>query len=359
MAEVITTDHPDGSVTTTVIEAGRRFSARTTPQEAARLALALYDKAPAVVGFGGEIPNVKQKPMREYKHAAETGWAQLSNAQRRQHGSIEKWWGSIGKDARVSSRASFAALQAERPNDTPAQASAWWGSIGKNARVRLREKHNPGYGDDLFDDIAKITRDAAKVVKVIAPAARAIPGYGPLLAAGIERYADAAASITDPKKALAMLAGGPDALKALALVRGASVSKVLGQAANEIAAYAPAAAAKMDATSKLNLSSIAAGIGAPQNAQKLIAAAKQSATAKLAKQGQPSAAQVASLMSQANTARKRLLTSNAGAAARGSQAPSDIAAAARAGRVRSNRGGPVTPDELAAAAAAGRVFFVS
>lgn len=40
-------------------------------------------------------------------------------------------------------------------------------------------------------------------------------------------------------------------------------------------------------------------------------------------------------------------------------APSDPLAAARAGRVRSNRGGAVSPAELAAAHASGRIFWVS
>jgi hypothetical protein len=352
VAEVITTENADGSVTTTVIEAGRRFSGTTTPQEAARLALALFG---ASVGFATNcFPRVgASKRVRDYTHAALIAWDTLTPAQQQQHRTPENWWKAIGKDARVSSRASFAAMKAERPDDTAKGARDWWGGLSTKSRQRLRERYSPGYGDDLFDDLQKIVKPVAQVLQQIAPAARAIPGFGPVIAAGIQQGAAAAASISDPKEALAMLAGGPNALKALSLVRGASVSKVLGQAANELAQVAPATSAKLDATSKLNMSSIAAGIGAP-SAQKLVTQARQSVTNRLAKAGPPSAAQVASVLAQANNGRKALLRTNA--------APVEAASIierARAGRVRSSRGGPVSPAELAAAAAAGRVFFVS
>jgi hypothetical protein len=349
MAEVITQENGDGSVTTTVIEAGRRYVTTVTPQEAAALAVTLLGGSS--VGHCGDVCRSDVggpcygigalARVRDYTAPANFGWDQLTPAVQKKYGNdINRWWKALGKDNRVSSRASFAALKAERPNDTPAEASKWWGSLAVRSRQRLREKYTKGYGDDFFDDVQSVITPIAKVVKEAAPIASLIPGYGPVIAQGIRNGADAAMSITDPKKALAYMAGGEGGLKALALVRGASVSKTLSAAAKDLAAIAPAASGKP------------AGLGSPASAQQFAATA-QSTIARAAKQGGLTAAQAGQLLSQANTARKKILASSA------TPGPLELADFARRGRVRSSRGGAVTPAELAAAQAAGRVFYVS
>jgi hypothetical protein len=367
MAQVITEEHADGSVTTTVIENGRRWSDRISPQEAARLALALLGGS--TVGYFGDgfcrrdmagacfgVGATNKVRVRDYSAPANFSWDSLSRADQAKYGgSIDRWWRAIGKDARVSTRASFAAMRAEVPDMTPAQARAWWGGLAVKTRQRLREKHSPGYGDDFFDDIKKVVDPIAKTIEKLAPIAEQIPGFGPMVAQGIRQGAQTAQAISNPAEALLVLSGGPVGLQAggsaIALVKGASVSKVLDRAAKDLAAAAPAASNKLAATSKLNLASMAAGLGVPASAEQLA----RKATGELmksAKEGKISAKQAGELLSQAKAAKDRLMTA---AAAPGSR---ELIDRARMGRVRSNRGGTVTPAELAAAAAAGRVFYV-
>lgn len=168
MAEVTTFEHGDGSVTTVVTEGDRTFQSTVTPQEAAALALQLTGSR--VGAAASTTPR-----MRDFRSPAESGWyVQTAATKKKFGGSIEKWWGSIGKDARVSSRASFAALQAERPNDTPQQASKWWGDIGKNRRQKLRAKYTRGYGDDLLSDLQGIASTAVDVA-TLRPIAKHLP----------------------------------------------------------------------------------------------------------------------------------------------------------------------------------------
>lgn len=114
------------------------------------------------------------RKIREYSTPADSGWDSLPDAERAKHGNVNTWWQRIGKDNRVSSRASFAALKAEVPDYTIAQARDWWGRIGKNKRQRLRAKYTKGYGDDFLGDIAKVATKAADIVS-LGPIARQIP----------------------------------------------------------------------------------------------------------------------------------------------------------------------------------------
>jgi hypothetical protein len=138
--------------------------------------------------------------IRDFVNAADFGWYTLSPADKKKFGTINAWWQAYGKDNRISSRASFAATQAEKPNATPAEAQKWWGSIGKNARQRLRAKYTKGYGDNFLDDVAKV----AKV------AAQAVPVVGQAVSAGIN-VAQGQGAFKDPIKAATFLVGGPSA----------------------------------------------------------------------------------------------------------------------------------------------------
>jgi hypothetical protein len=170
MAEVTTFEHGDGSVTTVVTEGDRTFQSTVTPQEAAALALQLTGSR---VGFAvGAVAAVKR--MRDYKTPPESSWDVLDAATKKKYGTPDRWWQAIGKDARVSSRASFAALKAERPNDTAKQASAWWGSIGKNSRQRLRAKYTRGYDDDFMSELASVANTVVDVA-TLKPIAKHIP----------------------------------------------------------------------------------------------------------------------------------------------------------------------------------------
>jgi hypothetical protein len=166
MAEVETYEHADGSVTTVVTEGDRTWQSTVSPQEAAALALQLTGSRVGAVGAA--------KLVRDYVTPPEMGWDVLDAATKRRFGSADKWWQAIGKDNRVSSRASFAAIKAERPNDTAKQASAWWGSIGKNGRQRMRAKYTRGYGDDVLGELGKLASTAVDVV-TLKPLAKHIP----------------------------------------------------------------------------------------------------------------------------------------------------------------------------------------
>jgi len=169
MAEVTTFEHDDGSVTTVVVEGDRSFQSTVTPQEAAALALQLTGAR-----VGAWVGAAAVKKMRDYKSAPESSWDVLDAATKKKHGTPDRWWQAIGKDARVSSRASFAALQTERPNDTAKQAGDWWGSIGKDRRQRLRAKYTRGYDDDVFSDLGKLASSAVDVA-TLRPLAKHIP----------------------------------------------------------------------------------------------------------------------------------------------------------------------------------------
>lgn len=166
MAEVETFEHDDGSVTTVVTEGDRTWQSTVSPQEAAALALQLTGSRVGAVGAA--------KLVRDYVTPPEMSWDILDAATKRRFGSADKWWQGIGKDNRVSSRASFAAIKAERPNDTAKQASAWWGSIGKNGRQRMRAKYTRGYGDDVLGELGKLASTAVDVV-TLKPLAKHIP----------------------------------------------------------------------------------------------------------------------------------------------------------------------------------------
>jgi ribosomal protein L31E len=132
--------------------------------------------------------------------AARAAWSTLSAAQRAQHGNnIQRWWGAIGPDARVSTRASFAAMRAEVPTFTTKDAAVWWGRLGKGARQARRKRHSPGYDDGGVLDVV------ANVVKSVAPI---IPVYGNVIAAGINA-AQGQGAFKDPVKAAAFIVGGP------------------------------------------------------------------------------------------------------------------------------------------------------
>ncbi len=124
-------------------------------------------------GFGA----TPEPRMRDFANAADAGWYSLSAADKKRFGTIENWWKAYGKDNRISGRASFAALQAEKPNATPAEASKWWGSIGKNARQRLRAKYTKGYDDNVFTDIAKVAKKVGDIV-TLTPVISKIPVLG-------------------------------------------------------------------------------------------------------------------------------------------------------------------------------------
>lgn len=168
MAEVTTFEHADGSVTTVVAEGERVFQSTVTPQEAAALAIELTG---ARVGayVGADV-----KRVRDYKSSPELAWDTLDAATKKKHGSPDRWWQAIGKDNRVSSRASFAALQAERPNDTAKQAGAWWSSLSSKSRGRLRAKYTRGYDDDVLSDLGKLASSAVDVA-TLRPLVKNIP----------------------------------------------------------------------------------------------------------------------------------------------------------------------------------------
>lgn len=168
MAEVTTFEHGDGSVTTVVSDGDRQWQSTVTPQEAAALALELTGSRV------GSYVGADVKRVRDYTTPPEMSWDILDAATKKKHGSPGRWWQAIGKDNRVSSRASFAALQAERPNDTAKQASAWWGSIGKNSRQRLRAKYTRGYDDDVLSDLGKLASSAVDVA-TLKPLVKNIP----------------------------------------------------------------------------------------------------------------------------------------------------------------------------------------
>lgn len=116
------------------------------------------------------------RKIRDYSAPANSGFDSLTDAERAKHGnSVDRWWQAIGKDNRVSSRASFAALKAEVPDYTIAQARDWWGRIGKDKRQKLRARHTKGYGDSFLGDIASVATKAVDLATG-GPIARQIPG---------------------------------------------------------------------------------------------------------------------------------------------------------------------------------------
>jgi hypothetical protein len=137
-----------------------------------------------------------------------------------------------------------------------------------------------------------------------------------------------------------------------------TAAKGLALAAPALGPLAPAALAVsggIGVAGKLLASKHAASIGAPLAAQALQNSAIADAT-KIA----PSASSARGLLTIATAKANSAL--NLAHSAMSSPAPSassnDILAMARAGRVRSSQGGPVTPTQLQAAARASRVFFI-
>lgn len=130
-----------------------------------------------VIGAGTTAAEAARwaRRIRDYTTPADSGFDSLTDAERARFGNnVERWWQAIGKDNRVSSRASFAALKAEIPDYTLAQAREWWSSRGKNTRQRLRAKYTKGYGDDFLGDIAKVATKAVDVA-TLGPIARQVP----------------------------------------------------------------------------------------------------------------------------------------------------------------------------------------
>lgn len=372
-------DHYDGSVTAVLVvtlPAGRalRFSDTLAPDELIEMsqALARLELPTQIAGaakwatpgdfFWEEAaPRLKKNP---------------SDKRAR-----EAWWKGLGKEARQRTRATFHAIMAASPaTDETVQAKlAWWGRLSKNSRVRLRDKHG-NYGGDLFRDAMRSVKSVARTVAPIASSVvKAVPVYGDMIAHGI----DAAATAIDDPKRLALLAlAGPGAIQALNMIQrpgsAAEAGRVLGglaadrkniaatsvmeKASRGLALAAPklgahgalarGASAALQTSSRLASAEIAHKAGAPRAAAK-IALRTFGEVSRAA--SSPAAAR--SLI----TAAKKTARNVASVAARKpspATKKADVVAIARAGRIRSTKGGKVSPAELQAAARAGRLFFI-
>jgi ribosomal protein L31E len=108
------------------------------------------------------------------RDAANHGWASLTAAERRPYKNAIDRWNRIGKDNRVSSRASWMAILNEVPNYTVSQSRAWWGGLSKNQRQARRKKYTKGYGDGLLDVVSSAANTVVDVA-TLRPIARHIP----------------------------------------------------------------------------------------------------------------------------------------------------------------------------------------
>jgi len=244
----------------------------------------------------------------------------------------EAWWQSLGSDKREALRAQLLAMQAGSParGKDPKRDLAWWESLGKDKRQSLRRRYT---GDTSL--LGTITSAAKSVVS--SPVAMAINPLGALAT----KHA-----IDNPEQTLSLIPGGAAAgAGAKAALKLAATTKLMQGAAKQLESTSKPLAATLDTTGRLAAAKLAGAAGA-KNAQLSILQNARQATSKLP------AAVAKSVMDAA--------TSKANKAKALAEQPSatDVLAHARAGKVRSNKGGKVNAAELRKAAKAGRVFFV-
>lgn len=244
---------------------------------------------------------------------------------------MHRWWESIGKKQRTLFRIRYAAIKDFAPKKlSDKQRHQFWESIGKKGRSALRRKYRSGIG---FDDLADLAKGVAKVAKGIATSK-------------VFRYA---------AKGLALVAPvlGPLAPAAL------GVSAAMGVASTAAAAYASEAAGAIKTAKKLaGQAKREAKKLAPRTHRKLLKVSTTKAKRALNLAVKPKKKRTRTAKPLRKWPALKLHRSPAQLPA-AVPSSSVLLAAARAGRVRSNRAGKVSPTELLRASHKGRVYFLS
>ncbi len=250
-----------------------------------------------------------------------------------------EWWNRKTPDEREWARAMFRGVQNWGLESNPAAGHARLLEVGKKGRERILHRYKRGIWD-----AGRVAKKSGAIAAKVAPVALAvIPGIGPV-AAGLAAVAITMASKIGSAKAMDIAASG---LEQAAAIKGL---KIPPQAKEMIG--------KLRGSARLTAADVAAEVGATKTAQQIIQQAKTQ-IAQLVP-----AARAPAVLAAANATRKRAVAYAAGKplppkAPPASRAPIDVIARARAGKVRSNKGGAVTPRELADASASGRVFFLT
>lgn len=167
MPEISTIQHPDGSVTAIVIEAGRRFESRMSPLEAADTTMALLG--------AGAASRVGAASGFDVSGAAEWAWQDpgvRAGARESDVRARERWWQGLGKDRRQGVRVNFLVFTRDAPKVSRAEQNKWWERLGKDRRERLRDKYR---GGSFLDDALSTAVDVVTLRPVVDPIVQKIP----------------------------------------------------------------------------------------------------------------------------------------------------------------------------------------